>query len=120
MMTSFSPTSMWVVMPLRTWWSPKDFFKSLTSITLTQPPFQLAQQPGEDQHQHQVDAGRSDERKHLIIGAGGNGLGEVEQLLTADDAEEGGILEQNDELVAQGGQNGLNGLGMTTKRMVSR
>ena len=47
------------------------------------------------------------EGEHLLIGAVGDGLGEVDQLLPADNGEQGGILQQDDEFIAQGGQNGL-------------
>ena len=83
----------------------------LTSITLTQPPFQNADEPAEDDDQQQIDTGHAYQREHLLIGSAVDGLGSIDQLLAADDGDEGGVLQQNDELVAQGGKNGLEGLG---------
>ena len=65
-------------------WSPKDLLRFLTSITLTQPPFQLALEPGEDQHQDQVHDSGDDVGVHSLIGTGDDGLGEVDDLLAAD------------------------------------
>ena len=56
MMTTFSPTWMCSEMSSSTRWSPKDLVRCLTSITLTQPPFQFALEPGEDHDQHQIHA----------------------------------------------------------------
>src|SRR5699024_8277975 len=107
MTTTFSPGSMCWSMWSSTRLLPKDLHSPLTSITLTQPPFQLALEPGEDQYQHQIDTGRAHQGEHLLIVPVGNGPGEVQDLLAADDADEGCILEQNDKFIAQGRQNGL-------------
>ena len=82
---------------------------------MPQPPFQFAQQPGENDHQHQVDGRRADEGEHLLIGPVVDALGGIQQLLAADDGDEGGVLQQDDELVAQGGEDGLHRLGHNDK-----
>ena len=78
---------------------------------MPQPPFQFAQQPAEDDDQDQIDGGGAQQGEHLLVGPVHDASGRVQQLLAADDGDEGGVLQQDDELVAQGGQDGLEGLG---------
>ena len=94
MTTTFSPGLMCSVMSSSTRWSPKDLDRFLTSITLPQPPFQLALEPGEDHDQDQVH------RRRAQVGVGiavkvlaPTALAAVQQLLAADDGDEGGVLE---------------------------
>ena len=78
---------------------------------MTQPPFHLALEPGEDEHQDQIHDCGDEIGIHGLVGVGDDGLGEVDDLLAADDVDQGGVLQQGDELVAQGGEDGLEGLG---------
>ena len=56
----------------------------------------------------------------MFIGAGHNRLGKVDDLCAGHHRDERGVLQQGDELVAQGGQNGLESWGTTMHRMVVR
>ena len=78
---------------------------------MTQPPFQNAYKPAENHNQHQIHTGNADQREHLLVGSAVDGLCRIHQLLAADDGDQRGVLQQNDELVTQRGQNRLEGLG---------
>ena len=64
-------------------------------------------QPAEYHDQQQIDTGDADEGEHLLVGSAVDGLSGVDHFLAADDSDEGGVLQQHDELVAEGGENGL-------------
>ena len=110
MMTTFSPGLTCSEMSSSTRWSPNDLDRCLTSITLTQPPFKHTEQLGKQHDQQQVHQRDAEQREQALIRLGNDRLGRIRHLLTADDGDEGRILEQGNELVAEGRQNVLDGL----------
>ncbi len=78
---------------------------------MCQPPLKFCKQPGKDHHQHQIDQCHAKQGEHSLVGAVHDALGRVQQLFAADDGNKGGILQQHDELVAQGRQHRPDGLG---------
>ena len=97
---------------------PQKTWRCLTSITLPQPPFQFAQKPAEDNDQHQVEGRGADQGEHLLIGPVVNALGGIQQLLAADDRDEGGVLSKMINSLPRAGRMALMAWGMTINRMV--
>lgn len=91
-------------------WSPNDLDRCLTSITLTQPPFEHAQQLGKQHDEQQIHQRDAEQREQALIRLGDDRLGSIRHLLAADDRDERRILEQGDELIAERGQDVLDRL----------
>ena len=71
---------------------------------MCQPPLKHCQQPGEQHDQHKVDQCNAQQRVHGFVGTVHDALRRIQQLLAANDRDQGGILQQHDELVAQSRQ----------------
>ena len=78
---------------------------------MPQPPFQFTLEPGQDDDQDQVHRRRAQVGVGHAVSLRAHGLGRIQQLLAADDGDEGGVFEEGNKLIAQGRQNGLKRLG---------
>ena len=65
----------------------------------------------QEQHHHQVDQGHRDVGEEGAVGAAADDVAGLGQVLQGDVAADGGLLEQDDQLVAQRGQHVLDRLG---------
>lgn len=73
-------------------------------LTVAQPPFQPAHQPGEENHHNQINHRRRHQRQKALIGYAANDIDTPGQIGESHITGHGGLLEQDNKLVGQGGE----------------
>ena len=84
---------------------------SLSFVATAHSPFKICNDLGGGEGQAEVDAGGDDQRLANEVGSCLNGLDGGHDLHHTDGPADGGLLDDGDELVRNGGQDVLDGLG---------
>src|SRR5215213_3934482 len=115
-MTTHSPLATSRSTPFSTSWSPKNLWISRSSTTgrtsvpmrttvphiiPLEPLLQPSLEVGEDAREDPIDKGRHDKRLKVLEVLASDLGGAEEELLGADDTDEGGVFDHGDELVAR-------------------
>ena len=77
----------------------------LLSFIALESPFHKLDQPGDQQNQHKVNKRQHDVGNDIFVGCVTDRFERLSQVDDCDKADNRGLLDQYDELVAEGGKN---------------
>src|SRR5215210_5597348 len=99
--TSFCPNTLRTSRRLTIWRALVSMRTAVPHVAPGEPPLQPCLEVGEDARQEPVDQGRDNERLQILEVLAAYLRGPVEELLGADDTDQGGVFDHGDELVAR-------------------